>query len=858
MRDQDYSASLAFLKNLFSECGEAIELRACPNVKGVSGALSEMTDTDVARAAFCARKDVEGIGTYFGVCTRLKGSEKGNLQSVAEMPALWVDIDCKKQGLAGDDVLACLSHLPFPPSITINSGGGLHAYWQLEEPLDVTDGSRFRDGAVNALKSLARILAGDMKCAELARIMRLPGTMNSKPETCAIYDGQPFVCEIIETNGRVYSYQAICEWLVDQRALLHGKTEAAHPVREDDPFVKYAREAGYEPAIDIEQSLSDMVHGSTGINSIHQTQLRVSMSMIARGYEDDDIIDRILAATESAAPGDAKWNWSAEEKAIREMVRSGRSKTVEPKGRTYLKYDKAPDQKPQRAAGSPALKLVHSAKPAAKPKVDKSDKQTDLVALGHSVIQIWNDRYGPILHMGGNTYCYSEGIWEQWDDIHAQKLRTIIQEGCEALHINPTTSILNGARAYVMDRPALYRDDIRFDRHGLLIAADACLDLKTLEIIPHSPEHFARFKVAASINGEKDCPEWKSFLSGAFGDRSCGPDIVMTLQEWFGASIAPMKSRPLLKGMLVHGPSRSGKTQVSKVMRALLGEQHICNAMMRDLEGRFGKEPLIGKRGWIADDAIGAKEYLDAETYKVLVTGETTSAQIKGGKNIEFSFGYPVMLTANNLPRVNDKSDATYNRSLILPMTVVRPEDAPEPEGFNSIAEKIVRTELTGVLWWAIKGRIRLAERGRFAAPSAMIEATQSFQDANDPIGTWIRQCVEPDHKNRVARSDLSTSFFGWWEQESEDSKITFAANTVSRQLQARFPGLADLKSNGTRMFGGIRLNDEGKDVWAMRAADFNQKAKAFSTSREEINRPWDGFFDSAPRKMENHGKTIF
>lgn len=314
----------------------------------------------------------------------------------------------------------------------------------------------------------------------------------------------------------------------------------------------------------------------------------------------------------------------------------------------------------------------------------------------------------------------------------------------------------------------------------------------------------------------------------------------------------------MLKGMLVHGPSRCSKTQISMVARALLGPKHICNAKMRDLEGRFGMEPMIGKRGWIADDAIGAKEYLDAETYKVVVTGEDTSAQMKGGKNWEGRFGFPVMLTANNLPRVNDKSDATYNRSLILPMTVVRPEDAPEPAGYSSIAAKIIAEELTGVLWWAIEGRRRLFARGRYDPPAVMRDAGRSFQDANDPIGSWIRQCVEPCRATKLARKDLSASFNGWWELESDDGK-PFSSNSVTRAISERFPSLADLKLNGERLFGGIRLNEEGLFAWESRvkSAGFDKKP-AFSTTREEVNRHWAQDADTAPDKERNGAKPRF
>ncbi|QDZ07470.1 hypothetical protein FPZ24_08230 [Sphingomonas panacisoli] len=841
MRDQDYTAAADFLKRFFTETLHNVELRACANER-TGGARSVFSRQENDILGFCRANDKPGWGTYFGVCTRGKERDDGSAANAMECPALWVDIDCAAQGIAGDHAIQVLQFLPLPPSIIVNSGGGLHAYWLLEDKTDVSEASATRTVVVQALKALVHILAGDPKCADIARIMRLPGTFNSKAKTVALYDGEPALCEVVEDSGRVYDLDALIEWLSEQRVMLRGQIEAPRPVRADDPFLSYAKEAGYEPAIDIDAELAAMAHGAPGRNSIHETQIRVAYSMIARGYDDDEIVDRILAATEAAAPSDQRWNWTAEETAIRRDLAKARPKQAA-----------APRAAPM--IGNTALKLVHDADvvPAPKPKPD--DRQTQIVTVGKAVIAVWNERYGPIMHTAGTTYVYEGGIWLPWNDPLAQRLRAMIQEACQSLSINPTTSILNAAKAYIMDRPELRRDEVAFDDHGLLIAEDAALDLRTLQVLPHSPEHYALFKVAARVNGSQACPTWKAFLNDAFADRSAASEIIATLQEWFGASVAVIRSRPLLKGLLVHGPSRSGKTQVSQVARGILGLKHICNARMRDLEGRFGLEPLIGKRGWIADDAIGAKEYLDAETYKVVVTGETTSAQMKGGKNIEVSFGFPVMLTANNLPRVNDKSDATYNRSLILPMTVVRPEDAPEPIGYQSLAAKVIAEELTGVLWWAIAGRQRLEARGRFDPPAAMSDAGRSFQDSNDPIGSWIRQCVEPSRDTKVARKDLSTSFNGWWEMESDDGK-PFSSNSVTRMIGERFPGLADLKLSGERLFGGIRLNEEGLFAWESRVkgAGFDKKP-AFSSAREEVNRHWEG---NAPKKEGNRGKTVF
>ena len=83
-----------------------------------------------------------------------------------------VDIDPPKTGGALDklQVQAELLSLSFPPTLIIDSGGGLQAFWRLAGLPSVEDVE-----SVN--RSLAERLGGD-NCHNIDRLMRLPGTVN--------------------------------------------------------------------------------------------------------------------------------------------------------------------------------------------------------------------------------------------------------------------------------------------------------------------------------------------------------------------------------------------------------------------------------------------------------------------------------------------------------------------------------------------------------------------------------------------------------------------------------------------------------------------------------------------------------
>lgn len=149
-----------------------INLRALPSKRQ---AFVRVGDLDAVERFIATNPDQN---LYCGVAVR-KNSGDGSLANCSELHVLFVDLDFKDTPEA--EPRAKLGRFPLPPSIVVNSGGGLHCYWILREPFDLQD-SEDRKRAKNLLRRLALALGGDMNAAEPARILRIPGTLNHKPE----------------------------------------------------------------------------------------------------------------------------------------------------------------------------------------------------------------------------------------------------------------------------------------------------------------------------------------------------------------------------------------------------------------------------------------------------------------------------------------------------------------------------------------------------------------------------------------------------------------------------------------------------------------------------------------------------
>lgn len=145
-------------------------------------------------------------GVYFGCClgpaecaTREDAHKRRILaEEVAGMPGLWLDIDIedgaahKKAGLPrsiaeAEELLWSMGPVP---SIVVHSGHGLQAYWLFHELLRFDDegGAELRAEAAAVSERWNRRAIGLAasrgwqmdSCYDLARVMRIPGTVNRK------------------------------------------------------------------------------------------------------------------------------------------------------------------------------------------------------------------------------------------------------------------------------------------------------------------------------------------------------------------------------------------------------------------------------------------------------------------------------------------------------------------------------------------------------------------------------------------------------------------------------------------------------------------------------------------------------
>jgi hypothetical protein len=179
-------SSRRFLTRLFAACSGVVELRALPSTARVWAPVNDWSRL----GPFITTQVAAEQDLYVGIATR-RDSSSGRADNLAELPAVWVDLDAPLAALTER-----FRDFPFPWSLLVRSGLYHHGYLILRESLDLTVPANL-SRAASVLRRLSGYCGGDDRCADPARVLRLPGTYSFK------YDEARPVTLIAETDAVV-------------------------------------------------------------------------------------------------------------------------------------------------------------------------------------------------------------------------------------------------------------------------------------------------------------------------------------------------------------------------------------------------------------------------------------------------------------------------------------------------------------------------------------------------------------------------------------------------------------------------------------------------------------------------------
>jgi len=365
-------------------------------------------------------------------------------------------------------------------------------------------------------------------------------------------------------------------------------------------------------------------------------------------------------------------------------------------------------------------------------------------------------------------YVYHNGIYiSNGEAVIKTEVERILGKEANTYRVNEVTNHIK--RGTYIDRKSI-------ETHPeLLCLQNGILNIRTLELMPHTPDIIFLNKIPVSYNPDADCPKIKQFF-----EQVLYAEDIPTMQELFGYCL--YRSYPIHKAAMFIGDGSNGKSTTINVLLKFLGIENVSSKELRELvNDRFAVFDLYGKLANACAE-ITSEALKHTGIFKALTGQDLITAARKFKGSLSFVNYAKLIFSANKLPMTGDKSYAFYRRWVLLSFPNTFEGENADP----NILEKLTTPEeLSGLLNWALEGLHRLLKNGDFTYGKTVEEVQEQYEELSDPLYAYVKEHLEVSHGEAIAKDELYEHYAKW----CRERKLPVTAkNMLTKELSKHLP----------------------------------------------------------------------
>lgn len=323
-----------------------------------------------------------------------------------------------------------------------------------------------------------------------------------------------------------------------------------------------------------------------------------------------------------------------------------------------------------------------------------------------------------IIRINGQLHLFKDGVYVPG------------QEEIEAVMIKHISSLSNAKRSEVLKYlNLLLLENTEMAAPNMIAFRNGIYDLETDSLKPFSPDIVITNRIPWDYN-----PTAYSELADKTLDKIACHDVEIRtiLEECIGSCFYRSNTLGGGKAFILTGEGSNGKSTFIAMIQHLLNEENITALDLKELDQKFQNAALFGKLANLGDD-ISDEFIVNASFFKKLVTGERVQVQNKGEKPFEFNNYAKFLFSANNIPRIKDKTGAVLRRLLIVPFDAEFSKNDPDYD--SSIKYKLQEPEVMEYLIvLGIKALKNIIEKQGFTESARVQGQLKEYEETNNPI----------------------------------------------------------------------------------------------------------------------------
>ena len=161
---------------------------------------------------------------------------------------------------------------------------------------------------------------------------------------------------------------------------------------------------------------------------------------------------------------------------------------------------------------------------------------------------------------------------------------------------------------------------------------------------------------------------------------------------------------------------------------------------LSELDERFSVATMAGKLANIGDDI--SDEFLQGRStaiFKKIVSGNQVKAEYKGQDAFFYAPYVKLLFSANDIPRMKDKTGAVLRRLVIIPFNATFNKDDPDYDPFITWKLKD-ETVMKYLIRLGVEGLKRVLTNNAFSESEKVTNELRDYEIQNNPIMLFLQE----------------------------------------------------------------------------------------------------------------------
>lgn len=265
-------------------------------------------------------------------------------------------------------------------------------------------------------------------------------------------------------------------------------------------------------------------------------------------------------------------------------------------------------------------------------------------------------------------------------------------------------------------------------------------NITTDEFMPFSPQYI----ITNKIDYDYIPDAYSELVDKTLDKLSCyDKSIRSLLEEVIGYTF--YRRNELRKAFILIGDKVNGKSTYLDMIKTLLGDNNTVALDLGELSDKFKKAELFGKLANIGDD-IDDSFISNTAVFKKLVSGDRLNAERKGQDPFDFNNYAKMLFSANEIPRMKDKSGAVLSRLIIVPFNAKFLPTDPDFDPY--IKYKLRQPEcMEYLIQLGLKGLKNVLQYQQFTESEKAQNELKKYEEQNNPILLFFKEDVKIENE---------------------------------------------------------------------------------------------------------------